>query len=137
MKIIKVIKQNRSIILIVTILVVGFSVLFYFQNRQNQLIEKLIKVSETTDNAIHEVNTNLLDLSDKVESGDSGPVDLISDYTVVAGEPNFTNLTSELTIEIVPKEFTVGTSAYFYIGDQKIKLEEKDNKYTGLFALYI
>ncbi len=128
---IKFVKTNSNIIIIVTILLVGFSVLFYFQSRQNKLLGKLIKLTEETDQSIQDVNTSINDLSEQIGSGDSGGGDLISDYSIVVGAPDFSHLTANLAIEIIPKEFSKGTNAVFYIDGQSIELEKKDNKYVG------
>ena len=130
-KIFKVIETNKNVIIIVFTLLVGFSMIFYFQNKQNKLIEKLIKISEGSANSIQDVNSSVNDLREQIKSGDNGQADLISDYSIVAETPNFTNLTANLKVEIIPKEYKEGTVAVFYIDNQKVKLEEKDNKYSG------
>ena len=56
MKLINKVKQNKNIIIVVIILLAGFSILFYIQNKQNQLLGKLIKISESTGTSIQEVN---------------------------------------------------------------------------------
>lgn len=100
-------------------------------------MEKLIKISEGTDQSIQQLKQGLNDLSDKIDAGNNGQVDLISDYTVVAAKPNFAKLTTELSIEIVPKEYIEGTSATFYIDEKEVKLEAKDHKYVGKMEVSI
>ncbi len=128
---IKIVKDNKNLIVVVIILIFGFGLLLGYQSRQNQLIEMLIKVSEGTDKSVKNLQSSISELSDNMSAGQADGEDLISDYSIVTEEPNFTNLTAGLKVEIVPKEFTEGTKAIFYIDDQRIELSAKDNKYIG------
>ena len=130
-KMIKLIKANRNIIIVVIILLIGFGVSFYFQSRQNKLMEKLIKISEESKQSIQAVDTSIIDLSEQLISGETGEKDLVSDCLIKVATPNFANLTADLAVEIVPKEFSKGVNATFYIDDKEVKLEAKDNKYVG------
>ena len=134
---IKIVKDNKNLIVVVIVLILGFGLLLGYQSRQNQLIQKLIKISEGTDKSIKNLHTSVAELSDHMSAGQAGEGDLISDYSIVTDEPNFTNLTASLSVEIVPKEFTENTKAIFYIDDQRIELSVKDNKYIGTASLSI
>ncbi len=136
-KCLKSIKNNRNLIIVVTILLAQFGVLVFYQNKQSKLLERLIKVSEGTDKSIQNVDSSINYLMEHMDEGDSSPVDIVSDYSVEPGEPDFNTLTADIAVTIVPKEFTSGTTAIMYIDDNKVELEAKDNKYTGIINVSI
>lgn len=134
---IKTLKENKNCIIIAVILIIGFSTLIFMVNRQNQLLKRLIGATEEADMSIQKVDASITNLKDGMNTGNSEQIDIISDYTVVSREPNLSTLSATVDIEIVPRDFVEGTKAVFYIDDQKVELQAKENKYVGTVNLSI
>lgn len=134
---IKMLKNNKNCIIIMVILIVGFGLLIFMQNQQNQLLKRLIGVTEGTDKSIQNVDSSINNLADSLDTGDSEMTDIVSDYTIVSREPNLSTLSAVVDIEIVPRDYVKGTKAFFYIDGQKVELKAEENRYVGTVALSI